>query len=353
MPTSSIHYEGKKKVLIISFHILFWVVYLAFFTTELMIYQPERGLLNTIGRLLVSIWVDILAAYFTVYFLIPRFIFRKKYFWFLICFILSAIAIVFLQRTVLLYISYPTFLPDLQYKKEFFDFYPLYSFMNIYTGTAFFASIYLTRFWFINQQQKKDLEQQNIESEMALLRSQISPHFLFNTLNNIDSLIFLNQKWASDAVIKLSEILRYMLYEANIDRVPLETEVSYLKSYVELQHLRIEQEGFVHFDVKGKIGNHKIAPMLLIPFVENAFKHGKKNVQSPGIMIKIMASAEEISFDITNYVNTTQEINKDETRGIGLKNVERRLKLIYPGKHKLVIETGDELFVVQLKISIT
>ncbi|RLD78505.1 MAG: hypothetical protein DRJ15_11435 [Bacteroidetes bacterium] len=338
---------NKKDVL---YHGIFWILIIVFFTAELMIYQPERGLIMTIGRLLFSVIVDMMAAYFTVYFLIPRFIFRKKYLLFALFFILSAVALVYLQRVIIFYVSYPIFAPDLLEGKTFHTFYPLYAFMNIYTATAVFATLYFTRYWFVSQQQKKELEEQNLQSELTLLRSQISPHFLFNTLNNIDSLIFLNQKWASDAVIKLSEILRYMLYEANTDRVPLNTEVSYLKSYVKLQTLRLESEDFVEFSVKGKLADRVIAPMILIPFVENAFKHGLKNVSSPGIVIKIKVIDHEINFEIMNHLNLEKEINKDDTRGIGLANVKRRLSLIYPDQHFLEVGEEGGAYTVKLKI---
>ena len=348
----NIHRRNAKDWRVIPFHILFWVFYISFFTVELLLYQPERGFFNIVGRLLISAPVDIIAAYFTVYFLIPHLVFKKKYIWFFLLFFASAIVFVYMQRAVLYYISFPVFTPELVQNRGFHDFYPVYSFLNIYNGTAVFAIVYLTRYWFLNQQQKKELENQNKESELALLRSQISPHFLFNTLNNIDSLIFLNQKWASDSVIKLSEILRYMLYEANTDRVPLKTEISYLKSYVKLQLLRIEQKDFVQFDVKGKL-DHTIAPMLLIPFVENAFKHGKKNVPSPGIQIQIEVTKEELLFDIRNHLNTIKDVNVDDTSGIGLTNVKRRLELIYPGKHQLVINSENDVFQVKLKIMST
>ncbi len=334
----------------ILYHAIFWIMFLSFFTAELLIFQPERGFLMTIGRLIFTIIVDMMAAYFTVYFLVPKFIFKRKYFLFAFFFILSAAGFVYLQRVIIFYVSYPIFAPDVLQGKSFNDFYPLYAFMNIYTATAVLATLHFTRYWFLSQKQKKELEEQNLQSELTLLRSQISPHFLFNTLNNIDSLIFLNQKWASDAVIKLSEILRYMLYEANTDRVPLETEVSYLKSYVKLQTLRLDSKDFVEFKVEGRLTDRVIAPMILIPFVENAFKHGLKNISSPGIIINIKVIDHELIFEIMNHLNQEKEINKDDTRGIGLANVKRRLSLIYPDQHSLEIKESDGTYIVKLKI---
>lgn len=340
----------KRREGVVTLHIIFWLSYLAFHTIELLVFAPQYGFGNIFGRLIISIWVDIFAAYFTVYVLIYRYIFTKKYLLFVVYFLLSAVIAVFVQRLVLFYISYPIFLPQYFETKGFWDFYPIYAFFNIYSGMAVFASLVLLRQLFISQRQKRELENQNKSSELALLRSQISPHFLFNTLNNIDSLIFLNKKLASDAVIKLSEILRYMLYEANTDRVPLKTEVNYLKSYVKLQLIRIDKTDFVQFKTSGKLASYNIAPMLLIPFVENAFKHGSKSVDSPGIIIDVEAHDDQILFAISNYKNPNPDANKDETSGIGLNNVSRRLDLIYPGRHELDIKVEQNMFFVNLKI---
>lgn len=339
-----------RKEGLITLHILFWVCYLCFHLLELMVFQPEQGLANIFGRLFISIWIDIAAAYFTVYYLIFNLIFKKKYLLFAVLLILSATSFVFLQRVVLYYISYPIFYPEYNLNKGFWDFYPLYSFFNIYAATGLFTSLVFLRQLFISQRKRKELESQNRASELALLRSQISPHFLFNTLNNIDSLIFLNQELASASVITLSEILRYMLYEASTDRVPLNTEISYLKSYIRLQELRTDQKEFTNFQTRGNYSGLEIAPMLLIPFVENAFKHGSKNVKGPGIDILLERNAHELHFTISNYMNPNPEANKDDTRGIGLVNVERRLQLIYPNKHELNIRTEKNKYIVDLKI---
>jgi sensor histidine kinase YesM len=339
-----------RKEGLITLHVLFWVCYLCFHLLELMVFQPEQGIANIFGRLFISIWVDVAAAYFTVYFLIFNLIFRKKYLLFSVLLLLSATFFVFLQRIVLYYISYPVFYPGYFENKGFWDFYPLYSFFNIYAGTAIFTSLVFLRQLFISQRKRIELESQNKSSELALLRSQISPHFLFNTLNNIDSLIFLNQELASASVIKLSEILRYMLYEASTDRVPVNTEISYLKSYIRLQELRTDQKDFTKFQIKGSFSDLEIAPMLLIPFVENAFKHGSKNVTAPGVEILAERNGHEFHFRISNFMNQNKDANKDGTPGIGLMNVRRRLQLIYPNEHNLEIRTEHNIYIVDLKI---
>ena len=206
-----------------------------------------------------------------------------------------------------------------------------------------FASIKLLKYWYQNQQLKTELEDKNKTSELALLRSQLNPHFLFNTLNNIDSLIITNPEKASDAIIKLSDIMRFMLYDTTTDEVPLTKEVNYLKSYISLQGMRLKEPDFVKITIEGNCQGRTIAPMLFIPFVENAFKHGLKNIPSPGIEVNLTCLIDSINFEVINYIDESREMNKDDTSGIGLINTKRRLELLYPERHELDItkENGN------------
>jgi len=174
-------------------------------------------------------------------------------------------------------------------------------------------------------------------SELALLRSQINPHFLFNTLNNIDTLVEEDPAKASDSIIKLSDIMRYMLYDASTEKVHLKDEIEYLKSYIALHQLRLSDQDYIQFNIKGENSNRIISPMLFIPFVENAFKHGKKNVVSPGVIINLFLERQFIKFEVQNYFDEPVKGEKDITEGIGLKNIRRRLELIYPDNHELEI----------------
>lgn len=203
--------------------------------------------------------------------------------------------------------------------------------------------------WFESQKLKNELINQRQASELALLRSQVNPHFLFNTLNNIYSLVYKKSEEAPAAVMKLSKIMRYMLYDSNSDKVQLEKEVDYLKSFIELQELRSNQEGYVEFRIDGDIEHQTIAPMLLIPFVENAFKHGAKN-HTPGIVIQLIATSDFLSFRVENFKKKNQAAQADEIGGIGLQNIRRRLELLYPGKHNLSIDDGEDMFKADLYI---
>ncbi|MEE4258555.1 MAG: histidine kinase, partial [Bacteroidales bacterium] len=252
---------------------------------------------------------------------------------------------------LLYYISYPVFYPEyLDKAGKFWQINPFYTFFNIYTVVGLFASIKLLKYWYQNQQLKAELEDKNKTSELALLRSQLNPHFLFNTLNNIDSLIITNPEKASDAIIKLSDIMRFMLYDTTTDEVPLDKEVNYLKSYISLQGMRMKGSDFVSVTLEGNCHGKTIAPMLFIPFVENAFKHGQKNVKSPGIEIKLSCLLDSINFEVINCVDESRQMNKDETSGIGLINTKRRLELLYPDKHELNITRENGYYRSNLRI---
>ena len=202
--------------------------------------------------------------------------------------------------------------------------------------------------WFDTQKLRTELMLEKQSGELALLRSQINPHFLFNTLNNIYSLVYQKSEDAPEAVMKMSSIMRYMLYDATTDKVLLEKEIEYLKSFIELEKLRIRHKDFVELNVSGNVEGRTIAPMLLIPFVENAFKHGSRSVTNPGIRINLTIGPKQILFEVSNHVRQNGTATKDQVGGIGLTNIRRRLNLLYPGKHQLDISPNEDMYLVKL-----
>ena len=223
--------------------------------------------------------------------------------------------------------------------------------LESYYSISFTLMALLIKFmidWFKTQKQKSELLARTKTSELALLRSQINPHFLFNTLNNLYSLVYKKSDEAPSMVMKLSEIMRYMLYDANSEKVLLEKEIEYLDSFIELNELRLKEGKFVDFEVKGEVEWKMIPPMLLVPFVENAFKHGRKKYKVPGITIRLDLSGNRLEFDIRNYLPTGTSVNKDRQGGIGLDNVKKRLDMIYPGAYSLDIDVTEEEYRVHL-----
>jgi len=202
-----------------------------------------------------------------------------------------------------------------------------------------------------NNKVRLEMEQQNHESQMALLISQINPHFLFNTLHNIDSLIKRNADKASQSLIKLSEIMRYMIQDTKLDLVFVENEIDHIKNYISLEKLRLKNDKFVNIDIKGNFKGCKIAPMLFIPFIENAFKHSVDSDMEEGISIKFLLENNSILFNCENIYDIS-ELEKDKSHGIGLETVKKRLDLLYKNRHKLSINSNNLVFKVNLKIEL-
>ncbi len=201
--------------------------------------------------------------------------------------------------------------------------------------------------WFETQK----LVKQNLQSELALLKNQISPHFLFNTLNNIDSLIRSNTAKASEVLIKLSGLLRYMIYETSNSKVKLSNEIEQIKSYIELQKIQFANKDLVYISIVGIKENISIAPMLFLPFVENAFKHCTDKNMYNAIKFSFTIHDNQVLFESSNVFDPIENINKDATRGIGLNILKRRLELIYPEKHALTIKTENNKFIACLLIN--
>ncbi|HKZ67875.1 MAG TPA: histidine kinase, partial [Chitinophagaceae bacterium] len=194
---------------------------------------------------------------------------------------------------------------------------------------------------------------ENLKTELSFLRSQISPHFVFNILNNITALARLKSDELEPTVMKLSSLMRYMLYETNEEKVSLQTEVEFLQSYIDLQQQRFGTKAKICISLETGNGNvYEIEPMLLIPFVENAFKHGIGMIRNPEINVGLTIKNNILFFSVSNkYSESTQEI-KDKTSGIGLTNVKRRLNLLYQNNHQLLVSKKEGWFLVSLQLNL-
>jgi two-component system LytT family sensor kinase len=216
--------------------------------------------------------------------------------------------------------------------------------------SAFAVLIKMLVKWYDDRKIADEKLIQDHKFELELLKAQLNPHFFFNTINNIYSLVYKKSDEAPEALMKMSDIMRYMLYESKAEKVPLEKELEYLEDYIELQKLRFTNTGYIDYTVEGDISNHQIPPMLLLSFVENAFKHGKKRVTNPGIIIRIAANEKILNFAVTNYIIENMLKGNTGESGIGLNNIRRRLELIYPKSHDLDIIAKDGRYTVNLNI---
>jgi sensor histidine kinase YesM len=198
----------------------------------------------------------------------------------------------------------------------------------------------------------REKENENLKTELSLLRSQASPHFMFNVLNNMVALARKKSDLLEPSLLKFSSIMRYMLYEDDEEKVPLEKEIEYLQSYIDLQQQRFGKNVQVHVDLQQVADNHEIEPMLLIPFVENAFKHGTGMIEDAQITIQLKTEKDKLCFNVQNKYDPLSIEIKDKTSGIGLTNVKRRLNLLYGNKHNLLITQKDNWFAVSLQLNL-
>lgn len=198
----------------------------------------------------------------------------------------------------------------------------------------------------------KENENENLKTELSLLRSQVSPHFMFNVLNNMVSLARKKSDILEPSLIKLSSLMRYMLYETNEEKVSLEKEIDYLHSYIDLQQQRFGKKLTVNVTIDAVDGQYQIEPMLLVPFVENAFKHGTGLIEDSIIEINLSAQRNILQFTVRNKYDPLSKDIKDTSSGIGLNNVMRRLNLLYANEHTLLITKENNWFVVSLQIKI-
>ncbi len=233
-------------------------------------------------------------------------------------------------------------LPTEFYMVSFTDPGVLFTIFTIYLVTS--SLLKLSKSWYLLQQ----VEKEKLNIELNSLKAQVNPHFLFNSLNSIYSQALAKSDQTAETVLELSNLLRYMLYEVGDDLVLVSKEVEMLENYIELQKLRVEDAAHVSFVVNGNLSETKIAPLLVFPLVENAFKHGLKG-SSEDAFVKIELKVDDqITFDIRNNMGQVDDMEQGKYGGIGLENVKRRLALIYPNRHQLEINTLENEFQVKL-----
>lgn len=336
-------------------HVLFWIVLLLFnvsrFQRSFVGYTFDTFKTNLLSEL-VELPVLLLASYFTGYFLLQAFFIRRKYLEFFLWLAASSIIFAFLLRALIYYVEIPVFYPEDMVEGYSFGHFNLFQHIfYIYTTAGVFFMLRLVKHLLKIQESKSQLERQSMKSELALLRTQINPHFLFNTLNNINSLIVKDPIKAGRSVVKLSEIMRYMLHDASREKVLLSQEVEHLESYIDLQRIRLEDANYISFKIEGNPNGILIPPMLFVPFVENLFKHGDKSMPSPGFNVSLKITGRTLVFKTQNFIKA-ESFKKDSSSGIGISNVRRRLELIFPGNYLLEINPENNIFTVYLRINL-
>jgi two-component system, LytTR family, sensor kinase len=227
--------------------------------------------------------------------------------------------------------------------------WPVYNFMLIsFLISGFGLGLRFSEKLILKEKQHKEIEREKLNTELAFLKNQINPHFLFNTLNSIYSLALTKSDMTPEAVMKLSDMMHYVIQDSHAEKVPLEMEVQYIRDYVELQQLRLNHNVDLRLEISGDFGSGQIPPMILIPFVENAFKYGTSSHERATISVGIRAEKDVLDFSVTNQIFPGRK--NSETFGIGIRNTKKRLSLIYPGKHALTISNSGKVFNVNLNI---
>lgn len=325
-------------------HIAFWLGILFIYTFFPYIHQGN--FFSILKTNLFYLPQDIIAVYFVLYVLFPKYLIQFKLLKFILFSVLTILFLTILSIFVTYYLL-PNLNPNtspVNIQEQFSN--SLFALISI-TGMA--ATIKYLRLSLINQIRTANISMKQLETELKYLRSQINPHFLFNSLNNIDELVYENQEKASKAIFHLSEVLRYVLKESETSKVLLSKEIDFIKNYIDFASYSFKENNFIEFSIKGNHYNQEIPPLLFLPLIENAVKYADRKSKSPGISIKFTINHSEIEFETKNYLSDLND--KQIHNGIGLKNLERRLELIYPQKHSLNITSSNNEFIVNLKIS--
>lgn len=293
--------------------------------------------------------------------LVPLLLFRNKTGWFVMVLVGISLALMILVQMVDLWLNLPELMyrafrpeggdpPPLTSSHWFNTYLLLISFLVLGIST----SVSAIQKWQKDVQIRQELEQQRVSTELLFLKAQINPHFFFNTLNNIYSLTHSNVVLARKALHKLSRMMRYVLYETQKDAALLSQETAFLQDYIELMQLRLSDKTTICFEKPEDLKDILIAPMLFLPFVENAFKHGVSALQPSQVFISIQQKQGQLQLTVRNPIFTRQGLVLEESNGIGLVNTRRRLDLLYPGKYMLKVnEDGSEKeFLVQLTLQV-
>ena len=349
-------------------HLLFWSVCVIFFT---VIYGSRP--IDNIDALSCYILLQsypiafveavaylpghILLSYIIMYALIPRFLFKEKYLAFLLLLVAGILLEALTSHIITNLIIVPLRLHlDLPIPNSSFYFGIMAGLRGGLSVAGFAGIIKLGKYWYIKNKQAQELEREKLKAELQLLKAQVHPHFLFNTLNNLYSLTLTQSGRAPEVVLKLAGLLRYMLYECNVPLVPLCKEIKLMQDYIELERLRYGDRLDLAVNISGNPEGKAIAPLLLLPFLENSFKHGaSEHLDQAWISLDITILENSLKFKLINALPPEPLLLSKPpivAHGIGLENVKKRLELIYPQRFKLKTIQETETYLVTLTVDL-
>ncbi|WDF76809.1 histidine kinase [Mucilaginibacter sp. KACC 22773] len=338
----------------ITLHLLFWLAYILYQCINNGWQDKDVFAFKLDPELSTEVPIGMLISYLNLYMLMPLFYYPQKYFGYVAGLLLLLLLGGLLQR----FFAYAIWVPwdkmhdPGMYRMEKIIFWiPVRIFKNaanIIPITAITMLIKLMRNAFKHEKNMREMEKEKFNAEMGLLKAQINPHFFFNTLNTLYALTLKGSEQASKVVLRLSDLMHYMLYEASENRVLLQDEIKHLESYIGIEQMRFADRLELSFQYSGDITGKMIAPLLLLPFVENAFKHSL--AESDGwITINIKVTGNRLFLKVEN---SYQPLPKPANYGLGLKNVKRRLELTYPDHYELVLNQNNGIFEADLKLDL-
>lgn len=339
-------------------HVIFWILLLLCYTLAMK--DGYGSISESFNRNVILLLPQIIASYCLIYFLNPTFLYKKKYVLFGFLFLISTYVFSILARVLVIYVVEELY-REQPFRQESLleiasDVKRLYQdfFHRVYLPVFLFASVMLIRERFEEKSRAEFLKKEKVIAELNFMKAQIHPHFLFNTLNNLYVLTLQNSDKASDTVLKLSEMLDYMLYKCNENTVSISEETQLIQNYIDLEQLRYGNRLELVFNKNIDDSQTQIAPLILVSLVENAFKHGASGtVTIPKIRIEIGVKNKQLLFSICN--TKPAHVQKDVTnfkRGIGLVNTNSQLQLIYPNKHSMEVVEDKISYNVELQINL-
>lgn len=324
-------------------HILFWSLSFLILTNVLKV-SVEIKQIDLIYTAIFHVPI-VLIVYLNLKLLFPVFLEKGKYFFYSI----SLLALISFGAGfyIVLFGNWIDYIFSGYYFIAYYGFFDISLYFVIYIFVT--SLLRLARGWF----QLQELEKEKTLAELKALKSQINPHFLFNSLNSIYSLARKNSPNVPDKIIRLSDLMRHVIYNSDDDFILLTKEVEMVRNYIELQNLRTSENEKINFELAGEIEGKKVAPLIFLPFVENSFKHGlKSGAENAFVNIKLEVLGNNLSFEIVNSKGKSIETEDFKHKGIGIENVKKRLELIYPGSHSLQITNTEETYKVILQVKI-
>jgi len=333
------------------FNIIFWLLYFIYEWLGLAALSGEYG--KYFINACMALPLAFLISWLTVHLFVKKFYQKGQQLKFWLCQITVSIVFLLIRRHINYFIIYPLYFPEAQHV-------PLYSFgklivewVNLYSIVGVYALFYFVRSWYEEQQRVQHLIQEKTVAELELLKSQVQPHFIFNALNNIYSVALVKSPETAKQIAQLSDFLNYNLHESKQNRVSLTAEIIYIKNYIELQKSRYENKLDASVNIYDDISDLYIAPLLLLPLVENSFKHGiAHSIKQSWIRVDVSRQEDNFSIKIENSMEEKKQPATVKNGGIGLKNVQKRLQLIYPHAHEFRIIEEPHSYLVVLKITI-